>query len=368
MSWREELRENIRTVDQLKEFVDLSPDVEEKLRKVVEMHPMSVTRYYASLINWDDPNDPIKRMVIPSVDELVYDDGYYDTSGEHENTKMPGLQHKYAETVLVLATNQCATYCRYCFRKRMVGLSREEVIKRLKDAVKYIEEHEEVTNVLISGGDPFTLSNKIIKDFLEKLVEIPHLDFIRFGSKVPVTFPSRILNDDLAELLGEFSQLKRIYVVTHFNHPREITDKSASAVKKFLENGIVVSNQAVLLRGVNDKPEVLAELHKSLVRVGVVPYYVFQCRPVKRAKRIFQVPLKEGYEIVEKAKSMLDGHSKRFKYVMSHRTGKIEIVGVIGDEIYLKYHQAKDKSNLGKLFKMKLREGAGWLDELEEVA
>ena len=135
-----------------------------------------------------------------------------------------------------------------------------------------------------------------------------------------------------------------------------------------MENGIVVSNQAVLLRGVNDKPEVLAELHRSLVRIGVAPYYVFQCRPVKRGKRIFQVPLKEGYEIVEKAKSMLDGHSKRFKYVVSHRTGKIEIVGVIGDEIYLKYHQAKDKSNLGKLFKMKLREGAGWLDELEEVA
>ncbi|ADB58092.1 KamA family radical SAM protein [Archaeoglobus profundus] len=365
MSWKKELKRNVRTVDELKEYVNIPQDVEEKLRKVVEIHPMNVTRYYLSLIDWNDSNDPIKRMAIPSPDELSCLEGDYDTSGEHENTKMRGLQHKYSETALVLATNRCAVYCRYCFRKRMVGLTRDEVIRRLDRAVKYIEEHEEVTNVLISGGDPFVLDNKIIKRFLNKLVEIPHLDFIRFGSRVPVTFPMRLNDDDLPEILGEFAELKRIYVVTHYNHPKEFTEESTGAIKRLLDNGIVVSNQAVLLKGVNDDPYTLAELHRLLVRYGIVPYYVFQCRPVKRVKGIFQVPLKEGYKIVERAKAMLDGHSKRFRYIMSHRTGKIEIVGVDGDYIYLKYHQAKDKSMLGKLFRMKLTENAGWLDDLE---
>ncbi len=364
MNWKGELKRNVRTIDELKEFVDLPKDVEEKLRKVVEIHPMNVTRYYISLIDWSNSNDPIRKMAIPSPEELSCVEGSYDTSGESENTKMRGLQHKYSETVLVLATNRCATYCRFCFRKRMVGLSNDEVIRRLDSAVRYISEHEEVTNVLISGGDPFILENRIIKRFLNKLVDIPHLDFIRFGTRIPVTFPMR-LEDDLPEILGEFAEVKRIYVVTHYNHPREFTEESVNAIKRLIDNGIVVSNQAVLLRGVNDKPETLAELHRCLVRNGVVPYYVFQCRPVKRVKSIFQVPLKEGYEIVEKAKSMLDGHSKRFRYIMSHKTGKIEIVGIENNYIYLKYHQAKDKTMLGKIFRMKLTENAGWLDDLE---
>ena len=366
MTWEKELEEGISTIEQLAEYIELTQEEERQLREVTEIHPMYLTHYYMSLIDWSDPDDPIRRMIIPSGGELDLS-GTYDTSGERENTKMIGLQHKYSQTALILATNRCAAYCRYCFRKRMVGLPTEEVLRRFNDAAKYIENHKEINNVLISGGDPFVLPTEVIAKFLEKLSAIPHLDFIRFGTKVPVTFPDRILEDDaLLTLLRNNSRDNiRIYVVTQFNHLREITQKARDAVDALSRSDVIVNNQSVLLKGVNDDPETLAELQNKLVSIGVNPYYVFQCRPVKRVKNVFQVPLYKGYEIVEAAKRTLNGHSKRFKYIMSHETGKIEIVGVMDDELYLKYHQAKDPDNIGKFFKRKLNKTAGWLDELE---
>ncbi len=366
MTWEDELEDSICTIEQLKEYIALTPEEENQLRGIIERHPMRITRYYLSLIDINDPNDPIRRMIVPSEGELDTL-GSYDTSGELENTKMPGLQHKYSQTALLLATNNCAAYCRFCFRKRMVGLSNEEVLRRFNDAMQYIEKHKEINNVLISGGDPFVLPTDVIEKFLKRLTTLPHLDFIRFGTKVPVTFPDRILEDEeLVTLLGDNAQKnKKIYVVTHFNHTKEITQKAIDAVDSLNCSGITVNNQTVLLKGVNDNPETLAELQNKLVGIGVNPYYVFQCRPVTRVKNAFQVPLRKGYEIVENAKKRLNGHSKRFKYIMSHQTGKIEIVGLTDDSIYLKYHQAKDPANIGKFFERKINETAGWLDELE---
>ncbi len=366
MAWEKELEESISTIAQLGDYIELTPELEQQLQEIVAIHPMRITQYYMSLIDKYDPNDPIRRMTVPSEEELNLL-GSYDTSGERENTMMPGLQHKYAQTALILATNRCATYCRYCFRKRLVGLPTEEILQRFNDAVKYIENHEEINNVLISGGDPFVLSTGVIKEFLEKLSTISHLDFIRFGTRVPVTFPDRILEDDeLLTLLENNSQEnRRIYVVTQFNHPREITQKATDAVSRLIRSGVILDNQTVLLKGVNDDPETLAELQNKLVGIGVNPYYVFQCRPVKRVKNNFQVPLYKGYEIVDRAKKKLNGHSKRFKYIMSHQTGKIEIVGVMEDNIYLKYHQARATEDLGKFFKRKINKTGGWLDELE---
>ena len=306
-------------------------------------------------------------MVIPSVEELNLS-GSYDTSGEQENTKLRGLQHKYSQTALILATNRCATYCRFCFRKRMVGLPAQEILRNFNNAVRYIEEHKEINNVLISGGDPFMLSTRTIEKFLEKLSNLPHLSFIRFGSKVPVYLPNRFIEDDkLLKLFKKYSLPDRkIYIVTQIDHPREITDQLIEAITKLLNSGVIINNQTVLLKGINDNPDILAELQNKLVSIGINPYYVFQCRPVKRVKRFFQVPLYKGYEIVEQAKKKLNGHSKRFKYVMSHRTGKIEIIGIMNDEIYFKYHQAKDPRNYGRFFKRKLNKTAGWLDELKQ--
>jgi lysine 2,3-aminomutase len=325
---------------------------------------MQVTPYYLSLIDWNNPDDPIRKMVIPSLNELNLE-GSYDTSGELENTKLQGLQHKYSETALILATNRCATYCRHCFRKRLIGRREtKEIIAEFKDAVQYVKQHPEINNVLVSGGDPLVLPNEIIESFLKALSEVSHLKFIRFGSRAPVTFPSRFQDNELLELLAQNSSPeRRIFVVTQFNHPKEITKQSIEAVDRLIKSGVIINNQTVLLKGVNDNSEILAELLNRLVGIGVNPYYVFQCRPVKRVKKQFQIPICEGIQIVENAKARCNGLSKRFRYVMSHRTGKIEILGIFDNEIYFKYNQAKKREKLGKIFKRKVDEKAGWLDD-----
>ncbi len=364
MSEYKVLAKTICTVEQLENYAGRLDD-EEKLKQVIKIHPMRISPYYLRLINWEDPDDPIKKIAVPSSEEQSLE-GFYDTSGEAENTKMLGLQHKYAETALILATNRCAVYCRHCFRKRLVGLPSKEILKRFEDAADYIAEHEEINNVLISGGDPLVLKTEIIERFLEVLTRIDHLSFIRFGSRTPVTLPSRFSDPELLALFKKYSGMdKRLYVVTQFNNPREITPQSISAVNKLIKSGVLLSNQTVLLRGVNDDPETLATLMDRLVSIGVTPYYVFQCRPVKRVKHHFQVPICEGVRIVEQAKARCNGHSKRFKYVMSHKTGKIEILGILDGDVYFKYHEAKDRQNLGVMFKRRVDENAGWLDDFK---
>ena len=367
LRWQDELGNNITTLEELKEYIDLTPEEEEKLQEVIDIHPMSIPRYYLSLIDPKDPDDPIRKMAIPSVNELDVT-GSYDTSGERENTKLTGLQHKYKNTVLLLSANVCSMYCRHCFRKRMVGLTNDEVMGRFNEAYEYIGAHPEVNNVLISGGDSLIHPTQVIAYFLEKLTRLPHLDYIRFGSRMVLTYPDRILKDDeLLEVFQAYSKKdRRLYLSTQFNHPNEITEQSTEAVNRIIESGVIVNNQTVLLRGVNDTPEILADLQKNLVRIGVNPYYVFQCRPVKRVKSQFQIPLAEGYRIVAEARAMLDGISKRFRYAMSHEKGKIEILGIMGDEMLFKHQQAKDPADANRLFKRKLDQSAGWLDELPE--
>ena len=359
---------SICSIDQLTEFVDLSPQEEKKLRKVTKKHPMLVTPYYMSLIDWSNPNDPIRKMSIPSVNELNLQ-GSYDTSGEAENTKMTGLQYKYQETALILATNKCAMYCRHCFRKRLVGLSTEEIINRFEDAVAYIKQHPCINNVLVSGGDPLVLDNRVIEKLLCILSEIPHIKFIRFGSRAPVTFPSRFNDKKLLQILSKHSRPdRRIYVVTQFNHPREISEQSIKAVDNLIKSGVILSNQTVLLKGVNDNPATLVDLQNKLVSIGINPYYVFQCRPVKRVKSHFQVPLYRAVKIIEETKKNCNGHSKRFRFIMSHRTGKIEILGIFKNELYFKYHQAKNRNKIGKIFKRPLTKTEGWLENPQHSA
>ncbi len=367
LKWQDELNNNITTLDELKEYIALDAVEEQKLQRVIDVHPMNISRYYLNLIDVMDPHDPIRKMAIPSADELDKD-GFYDTSGERCNTKLPGLQHKYKNTVLLLAANVCSMYCRHCFRKRMVGLSNDEIMGRFQEAYAYIANHPEVNNVLISGGDSLILPTHVLGHFLAELIKLEHLDYIRFGSRMVVTYPDRILKDpELLELFRAYSKKnRRLYLHTQFNHPREITPAATEAIHKVINAGVIINNQTVLLRDVNDNPEVLADLQRNLVRIGVNPYYVFQCRPVKRVKNHFQVPLAEGYRIVAKARGMLDGLSKRFRYAMSHEKGKIEILGILDDEIYFKHQQARDPEDVGRFFKRRLQEDAGWLDELPE--
>lgn len=365
MYYSKNKKDFISTIDELKEYISLTPREEMQLRKVVQRHPMLISKFYLSLIDLSDPKDPLRKIVVPSIEELDLS-GSYDTSDESKHTKLSGLQHKYGQTALVLSTNRCASYCRFCFRKRLVGLDSKEIISNFSNAADYINAHPEINNVLISGGDPLMLPTSVIEQFLELLAPIPHLDFIRFGTKVPVYYPNRFLQDDtLISLLDDYTHNKiRIYFVTQVDHPREITDGLKEIVKILLEAGIIINNQTVLLRGINDDPDVLAELMKNLVSIGINPYYLFQCRPVKRVKKHFQIPLSVAYPIVEKAKAQLDGHSKRFKFVMSHKKGKIEILGIKDNEMYFKFHQAKDERNAGRFFSRKLNPAATWLDDL----
>jgi lysine 2,3-aminomutase len=363
--WKQELKESIRTVEQLNKYLQLSLREKRQIKEVIERHPMRITRHYLSLVDKNDPDDPIRKMVVPSAEEFNLL-GQYDTSGELANTIMPGLQHKYAQTALILATNRCATYCRFCFRKRLIGLDTNEIIRRFDDGAKYIAKHGEIDNVLISGGDPLVLPNEVIARFLERLSVIPHLRFVRIGTRSLVTLPDRILaDDDFIRMLRHYSlHEKKIMIVTHINHPREITKKLVLAANQLSRSAVTLSNQSVLLKGVNDDAKTMADLQRDLVSIGIQPYYVFQCRSVKRVKHNFQVPLYKGLEVIEGAKRMLDGPSKRFRFVMSHRTGKIEIVGIIGDSMYFRYHQAKDPVKMGKFFMCKLDKTAGWLDEM----
>ncbi len=363
MSWQEELRKGVRSAEELAPVFGWTEEETARRAEVARRYPMMITPYYLSLVDPGDPADPIGRMCVPSLDEFD-PGGSFDTSGEASNTKLEGLQHKYAQTVLLLSTNQCAMYCRHCFRKRMVGLNEDELNRRVDEAVAYVKAHDDVTNILITGGDALINSNAIIRRYLEELTAIPRLDFIRFGSRVPVTLPERIYGDqEFLDMFAHYGQKKALYLVTQFNHPRELTEQAVQAIRAMIERGVQVRNQTVLLRGVNDDGKTLGALLRGLTRVGVAPYYIFQCRPVTGVKERFQVPIEEGIRIVDAAKARQNGFGKSVRYAMSHPRGKIEILCTLPDgQTVFKFHQSKDDADMARPFTKTLRETDTWLD------
>ena len=364
MKYSEKLESNITTAEELKPIFGLTDEDIKKVQEILDVYPMSVGSYYLSLIDKEDINDPIKKMSIPSIDETNLE-GSTDTSGEAKNTKIKGLQHKYTQTALILSTSKCAMYCRHCFRKRMVGTTDEEIAAGFDAIVDYVREHEEISNILISGGDSFLNNNDMIEKYLDHFSKVDHLDFIRFGTRTPVVIPERIYDDyELLEILEKYNKIKTIYIVTQFNHPNEITEEAKKAIEKLEKIGITVKNQTVLLKGINDNPNTMAKLLRKLTSIGVDPYYVFQCRPVVGVKNQFQIPIIEGYKIVEEAKAMLNGFGKSFNYVMSHETGKIEFLGLLEENKMLaRYQEAKDTSYYGKTFVLELRDDQCWLEK-----
>ena len=363
MNWTEVLKNNITTAEELIEPLHLTDEEYRKIKKEVDVFPMSVPRYYFSLIDPDDPDDVIRKMAVPSGDfELC--DGVLDTSGEHSNTKLPGLQHKYRQTTLVLVTSACAMYCRHCFRRRLVGLGGEAGADP-DQAAAYIKDHPEVTNVLLSGGDALVVPTERIAKWLDTLSELDQLDFVRIGSRTPVTFPERITSDpELLAVFARFLEKKQLYLVTHFNHPKELTEESLKAVKLLQKTGVIVKNQTVLMKGINDDPEVLGTLLRRVSAVGIVQHYIFQCRPVKGVKSRFQVSLRDGLDIVTKANAMQNGLGKSADYTMSHVTGKIRLLGTDRDgRVIFQYKQAKNPDNIGRIFTRDLSEGETWLPD-----
>ena len=349
--WEKDLAGCYRDIASMKERLGIADEEAARLEEIAVRYPVCVPEYYLSLIDPFDPDDPIRKMAVPGSVEFS-EGGSKDTSGEYDNTVIPGMQHKYGPTALILSTNQCAMYCRHCFRKRLVGLSSEEVASELPMMAGYIRSHAEIDNILVSGGDAFLNPTDVIRRYLEVFTPISTLRFIRFGTRVPVTFPQRITEDD-GELLGvlsEYGKRKELLVVTQFNHPRELTAEAKEAIRLLRGAGCNVRNQTVLLKGVNDDPDTLSSLMNGLAAAGVMPYYVFQCRPVEGVKNQFQVPLRDGAAIIDKARRTMSGPAKGFRYAMSHHTGKIEILGEYDGRMLYKYHQAKAAEDNGRIF------------------
>ena len=373
VDWRDELTNSVSTVDELKNYISLGSDEEESIRRIVKIHPMNITRYYLSLIDPEDPDDPVRKMAIPREEELVVAGAMGETTGDpygdDKHDKGNGILHKYPYSVLVVATDYCAMYCRHCFRKRMVGLPNRQTVDNFKKAVEYIRNHKEVTNVIISGGDPLTLPTAILREMLEPLTEIPHVNFVRIGSRTPVVFPQRFDDPELLAFLTSFNKKKALFIPTHFNHSRELTPQAARAVKKIRSTGTVMNNQAVFLRGINDTADELEKLMNGLIRLGINPYYLYQCMPVKRVRSHFQIPLKEGIDIVTAAKKRLDGYAKRFKFIMGHDSGKIEICGRQDDLLIMNRIHARpeDKGTASDIMIRRLTETGGWLEDLAEA-
>lgn len=374
VDWWMELKNNINSVDKLKLYVNLEEEEEKKLREVVSKHPMNIPRYYLSLIDENNPNDPIKKLAFPSEEELVISGAMGETTqdpyGDDQHNKGNGILHKYPYSALIVATDYCSMYCRHCFRKAIVGLPNDKTVENFQNALEYIKEHKEITNVIISGGDPMLIDTPKLKKMLEGLKEIDHINYVRIGTRTPVVYPMRFFDEELMSYLKEFNKVKTLYIPTHFNHVNEITPLAKEAVLKIREAGITVNNQAVLLKGVNDSAEDLENLMNGLTSMGVNPYYLYQCMPVSRVRNHFQVPLNAGIDMVDKAKQGLDGYAKRFKFIMGHDIGKIEIVGKIEDKLILKHiHSRPEKPEEASSMKvMRLSSNAGWLDDMEEVS
>ena len=312
----------IRYIRNLDYVAGLEGEEKQKLQRTAQRFAFRSNSYYLSLIDWSDPNDPIRRIAIPCEEELE-DWGRLDPSNEASYTVAPGCQHKYPHVAVLLVAHLCGGYCRFCFRKRLFFENNAEAPNDFAAGVQYIQSHPQITNVLVSGGDPLTLSTRKLRSLLGTLSEIKHVGVIRIGTKMPAFNPYRILDDpDLTEMVSEISLPQRhLYLMVHFNHPRELTPVACEALHRLGRAGAILCNQTPLIQGVNDDPETLADLFRRLSFAGVAPYYVFQCRPTIGNKP-YAVPLERAFWVFQQARSKVAGVAKRARFVMSHSSGK----------------------------------------------
>jgi KamA family protein len=357
----------VRYFRSIDEVPQISPAEREQLREVADRYTFRANDYYLGLIDWGDPNDPIRKLIIPCAGELN-EWGQMDASNEAAITVARGVQHKYAHTVLLLCHETCASYCRYCFRKRLFIRKSEETSNDISEGIAYIRGNSNINNVLLTGGDPLQMNTRRLAEIIRQLREIPHVRIIRIGSKMPAFEPFRITDDlELLDALARYSTpRRRIYLMCHFDHPRELTDEAVEALDALLRAGVVCVNQCPLTQGINDDPDVLSDLYSELSYVGCPPYYLFQCRPTS-GNEPYAVPIVRGWEIFREAMRRGSGLARRPRYVMSHEHGKIEILGVDRRKIYLRFHRAKDSEKRGQIMVYKRNDEAYWLDDLEPV-
>ncbi|MEN3028817.1 MAG: KamA family radical SAM protein [Aquificaceae bacterium] len=304
-SYHWQIQNRIRTKQELQKYLCLTPEEEEGIDTTAGLYPMAITPYYLSLINPEDPQDPIRLQAVPrkvEVEETIQSLGEPDPFREEGH--IPGLTHRYPDRVLFTVTTFCAVYCRHCMRKRIFQEGERARNKEEIDRfIEYLKAHREVREVLLSGGEPLSLSNEKLRYVLSRIREVRHVDIIRIGTRLPVLAPQRFFDGELLKILEEHSP---VWISTHFNHPVEITEEAAEAVDRLLRHGIPVNNQTVLLKGINDDPQVMLWLMRELLKIKVRPVYLFHCDPVKGAIH-FRTSLEKGLEIMEYLRGRIGG-------------------------------------------------------------
>ncbi len=303
--WRWQMSNRLNSVEDFEKVLTLT-DSERKALGSQGLFRVDITPYFVSLIDPDDPNDPIRRQVVPQANEILPFTGMMEDSlAEDRHSPVPGLVHRYPDRVLMLVTTQCASYCRYCTRSRIVGdptatFSRAE----FEMQIEYLKKTPQVRDVLLSGGDPLALAPKILEELLSRLREIPHIEIIRIGSRIPVFMPQRV-TDELCNMLQKYHPL---WMNIHVNHPNEISAELDAACDKLTRAGIPLGNQSVLLAGVNDCVHIQRKLVHDLVRMRVRPYYLYQCDLVEGAGH-FRTPVAKGVEIIEGLRGHTSGYA-----------------------------------------------------------
>jgi lysine 2,3-aminomutase len=322
--WKWQLRNRIMDVNTLEKVIPITEEEKKAIEHSLEFLRMAITPYYASLIDPDDPDDPIRKQAIPTVKELeVAPEDMLDPLHEDVDSPTPGLTHRYPDRVLLLVTDMCSMYCRHCTRRRKAGDTDKAMpLDYVDKTVEYLKDHPEVRDVLISGGDPLTLPTDHLESIIKRIASVPTVEIIRIGSRAPVVFPHRI-DDELVDMLKKYQP---IWINTHFNHPKEFTPDSIAALKKLADAGIPLGNQSVLLKGVNDHPEIMKRLVHDLVKNRVRPYYIYQC-DLSQGLSHFRTTVAKGLEIME----YLRGHTSGFAvptYVIDapHGGGKIPVM------------------------------------------
>lgn len=303
--WHWQFRNRITGVEQLKRVVNITPEEEEGVSQCLTKLRMAITPYYASLIDPDNPNCPVRRQAIPVRQELDLGEAdMADPLHEDVDSPVPHLTHRYPDRVLFLITSVCSTYCRHCTRRRFAGHTDSAISKgEIDTAIQYIRDTPQVRDVLLSGGDALTVSDDALEYIIRELRTIPHVEIVRIGTRVPVVLPQRI-TPELCTMLRKYHP---IWLNTHFNHPKEVTPESRRACEMLVDAGIPVGNQSVLLKGVNDCPNIMKKLVQDLVKMRVRPYYIYQC-DLSQGIEHFRTSVGKGIEIIEN----LRGHTSGF--------------------------------------------------------
>ncbi|MBO7132570.1 MAG: lysine 2,3-aminomutase [Bacteroidales bacterium] len=304
--WKWQVRNRIETLEQLKKYVKLTPEEEEGVAKSLKTLRMAITPYYLSLINPDDPNDPVRKQAIPTAAELHQSAAdLLDPLHEDEDSPVPGLTHRYPDRVLFLITDMCSMYCRHCTRRRFAGQHDcQSPSERIQAAIDYVARTPQVRDVLLSGGDALMVDDAMLESIIQRLRAIPHVEIIRIGSRTPVVCPQRI-TDSLCEMLKKYHP---IWLNTHFNHPNEVTEESAAACARLANAGVPLGNQSVLLRGINDNVDIMKKLVHKLVMMRVRPYYIYQC-DLSMGLEHFRTPVSKGIEIIEGLRGHTSGYA-----------------------------------------------------------